>query len=153
MRAVGTVAMLAGGLHLLAGLVLAAAGLAPVNAGGAGAGALADGLRTLRIGAALAIGGALVRLAADALDELRAMRAEAARSRTAHDAPFIDRGAAPAIDWDTIRIPARIDMVARHGEALGGAAWDLMRAARREGRRLPEGDALRQAREAMARHG
>lgn len=49
--------------------------------------------------------------------------------------------------WDGPSLPPRIEMVQRHGEAVGGRAWDLIRAAQRQGGTLTEREAVRAARE------
>jgi hypothetical protein len=157
MRGIGTAAILVGALHLATGLLLAvisvAADITPLEA----ARVMADARFAMGLGAALVLPGALLRVAVDMLEELRGLRAAAERSPApVRDAAFIDRPALPPKpDWsDRASLPARIDMVARHGEAVGGRAWDLMRGGRRLGRTITEAEAVAIARrDVEASHG
>jgi len=43
-------------------------------------------------------------------------------------------------------IPSRFELLTRHGEAVGGAAWEIMRQAQKNGFAVPESDAVAEAR-------
>lgn len=67
-------------------------------------------------------------------------------------ARYVSPGAKPADggrigDPPAIPLPSRFEMITRHGEAIGGPAWDLMQQAAKAGIALPEADAVRKARE------
>lgn len=146
----------------IAALVIGAIALA------IGAATLAQGLATapgvaqmaLRLQAETLLGGGFACLLAGAallaLDgihqELRGLRADARAPATTRPASRPPAELPPAPDWTGPALPPRIEMVQRHGEAIGGRAWDIIRLARQRGETVTETAAVAQARQ-EAGHG
>lgn len=123
----------------------------------AGGGAMASGMFFLLLSGIL---GTLLDMREDAQKAAREREAEAWRAARAADAPagaesptrYIKPGAPLSSggrigDPPAIQTPSRFDMITRHGEAVGGPAWDLMRQAAKAGIALPEAEAVRKVRE------
>jgi homogentisate 1,2-dioxygenase len=73
-------------------------------------------------------------------------------ARAWRSAPCAEAELPPAPDWTGPALPPRIEMVQRHGEAIGGRAWDIIRLARQRGETVTETAAVAQARQ-EAGHG
>lgn len=128
----------------------------------AGGGAVASGMFFLLLSGIL---GTLLDMREDAQKAAREREAEAWRAARPADAPtgvapaaahsatrYVKPGAALAPgggigDPPAIQVPSRFDMMTRHGESVGGPAWDLMRQAAKAGIALPEAEAVRKVRE------
>ena len=154
MRGIGTLAMVLGGGLMAVGTLLMLAGVFGAQTAAEQARAIGEGRALLLTGGALALAGVLVRGVAHILAELQGLRADAARrAQPVADAPFFDRGPVPPKpEWNAPPLPPRIDMVARHGEQVGGAAWDVMRRTRKAGEMATEAEALRLARLDLGLH-
>lgn len=107
----------------------------------AGGGAMASGAFFLLLAGIL---GTLLGIREDAQAAERERAAAATRSASPPPPP----GPQHIGDPPAVSIPSRFDMITRHGEAVGGRAWDLMRQAQLRGHRLPEDEAVRNATDA-----
>ena len=132
---IGWVSVAIGAMVMVIGYVADAAQASRALLVGTGAGCIALGVLFLLLSGILAT---LLDMREDAAKLLRAPT-----ERPAHPAPARTEtiGAPPAIS-----MPSRYEMMMRHGEKPGGAAWDLIRAAAKEGRALPEAEALAELR-------
>ncbi|GGJ14037.1 hypothetical protein [Neoroseomonas lacus] len=90
---------------------------------------------------------------ATARDVRQAVTAPTARQQPITRSPASWPASAPSNtgghigDPPKVAVPSRYDMMTRHGEALGAAAWELLSTAAKAGIALPEADAVRKVRE------